>query len=86
MITIHANIINPHCTVIYTKEQTTVVSYDVPVIVRSTKTRKFYRLWNGYSVTTLRDINKAFPFDHITKEKWVKMPVIKEENLPNVED
>lgn len=57
-----------------------VFSYGMPVFAVdcSGMTPRFVRLWDGWSVTTQRHINKALdalghsPAEHINKAKWEK--------------
>ena len=60
----------------------TIISYDTPVLAIdcSGMSPRLRRLWKGYSVTTLRHINKALDsIDngrwHISKADWDKMEV-----------
>lgn len=58
-----------------------VFSYGVPVA--SYSGNDFHRHWDGYSVTTLRHINKALkPSTPITKKTWEAME-IREIEFPN---
>ena len=59
-----------------------VFSYGTPVLAFdcSTNDIRLVRLWDGWSATTQRHINKALDFYgmnsyHINKEKWQKMEV-----------
>lgn len=73
--------INSHCVLVLTDDKNgctwsaTVFSYDTPVLHCDGATNKLYRLWGGYSATTLRDINRAMPWQHMDKKTWDKMPV-----------
>lgn len=73
---INIKTINNHCVVVYTEKALLVYSYDTLVIAKNRKTGQLFRCWNGYSATTLRDINKALNNDTITKAKWDKMEVV----------
>lgn len=74
--------INNHCTVVYTQDRNSdtysaiVFSYDTPVIRYNGVAGRFERLWSGWSATTQRDINKAFPMANMTKKKWNEMEVM----------
>lgn len=73
--------VNSHCAVVYTHLpggvgiRSTVFSYDTPVLT-VTENNNILRHWSGWSATTQRDINRAFPGVNMTKTKWDKMPVI----------
>lgn len=73
--------INAHCVAVYHKRpsdglyRVTVYSYDIPVLT-GTEEGEFIRHWDGWSLTTQHDINKAIPGAHMVKAKWGKMPVI----------
>lgn len=73
--------INSHCAVVYTCVssgvgiRSTVFSYDTPVLT-ITENNDIFRHWSGWSATTQRDINRAFPGMGMTKTKWDKMPVV----------
>ena len=72
--------INSHCVVIYKETynksiKAIVYSYDTPVIYHD-ENGKIFRVWDGWSITTQRDINKAIPLVNMTKAKWDKMPVV----------
>lgn len=73
--------INAHCVVVYTDDKNnctfsaTVFSYDTPVLHYNGKTETLHRLWGGYSATTMRDINRAFSWQKMTKKVWDSMPV-----------
>lgn len=59
----------------------TVFSYGMPVlsIDCSGMTPKLVRHWNGYSVTTMRHINKFLEsreWKKLTKKEWEKMKVV----------
>lgn len=49
----------------------TLLSYGTPVIKRD-RNGNLIRLWNGYSVTTMRHVNA---FCGINKSIWMKMEV-----------
>lgn len=67
--------INNHCVSVYSSETgaITVFSYDVPVF-RVDANGTFHRLWNGWSATTQKDINKAVNVG-MNKKTWESMPV-----------
>lgn len=67
--------INSHCVVVYSFETgaITVFSYDTPVF-RVDADGVFHRLWNGWSATTQRDINKAVNVG-MSKKIWDSMPI-----------
>ena len=73
--------INSHCTVVYTHVpsgvgiRSTVFSYDTPVLT-VTENNDILRHWEGWSATTQRDINRAFPGVGMDKATWGKMPVV----------
>lgn len=73
--------INPHCTVVYTRVpsgvgiRSTVFSYDTPVLTIM-ENNDILRHWDGWSLTTQRDINKAIPGAHMTKATWDTMPIV----------
>ena len=59
----------------------TVFSYGTPVLSMdcSGMTPKLVRHWNGYSVTTMRHINKFLEsreWKKLTKKEWEKMEVV----------
>lgn len=72
--------INSHCVVVSehvpdgAKIHSTVFSYDTPVFSID-ENNTFHRLWNGWSMTTQRDINRAFSGIHMTKKLWDSLPV-----------
>lgn len=73
------NTVNAHCVKLYdeTTNTCTIYSYNTPVL-RIDETGS-HRLWNGWSATTQKDINKAgfplvFGYD-MTKKIWDSMPV-----------
>lgn len=70
--------INSHCVAVHTEDTNgnfscTVFSYDTPVF-RVNSDNTFSRLWNGWSATTQRDINKAVNVG-LTKKMWDEMEV-----------
>lgn len=72
--------INSHCTVVYKEThdksiKAIVYSYNTPVIYED-ENGKIFRLWDGWSITTQRDINKAIPLVNMTKKKWKTIPVV----------
>lgn len=75
--------INNHCVVVYDEPKeknplklwsATVFSYDTPVM-RQNIDGTFSRLWDGWSITTQRDINRALG-TNIDKKTWDAMPVV----------
>ena len=69
-----------NCQLVATPEngRFTVFSYETPVLSFGHNGQNMRRLWDGYSVTTMRHINKAL--DHVTsvkltKKEWDSMPV-----------
>ena len=56
----------------------TVFSYETPVLSFDYNGQNMHRLWDGYSVTTMKHINKALDsvvFVKLTKKEWDSMPV-----------
>lgn len=71
--------INNHCTVVYNRVphgvgiETTVFSYDTAVLKIDAE-NKLHRLWDGWSATTQKDINKAVNVG-MNKATWESMVV-----------
>ncbi len=80
----NCKIINAHCAVVSTRDESgdtysvTIYSYNTPVLHYDGQTGNFHRLWDGWSLTTQRDINSALPYVGMTKKKWDKMEVEKD--------
>lgn len=72
--------INNHCVLVSNPVnygvgiENIVFSYDTPVL-KIDANNNVKRLWSGYSVTTLRDINKAVNGLNLKKKDWDKMTV-----------
>lgn len=49
-----------------------LVSYDTPVMLH--EDGQYYRLWGGYSATTMRHV-RAFAGNEYNKKRWMDMPV-----------
>lgn len=71
-----------NCQVVETEQGNVVFSYGTPVFsiydTMGGVSMGNRRLWNGWSATTQRHINKAldlYGIPHIDKAKWMKMPV-----------
>ena len=79
--TISINTINPHCTTVTERVpdgcgiRVTVFSYDTPVL-RIDEHNNIARLWDGWSATTQRDINRAISNLGMNKSRWQSMPVV----------
>ena len=70
------NICN-NCQLVTTGENNIVFSYGTPVFVMS-QGHHHRRLWNGWSATTQKHINKCLDYmglSHINKKVWDSMPV-----------
>lgn len=79
--TITINTINAHCTTVTERVsdgcgiRVTVFSYDTPVL-RIDEHNNIARLWDSWSATTQRDINRAIPNLGMNKSRWQSMPVV----------
>ena len=71
-----------NCQIVSTAGHDVVFSYSTPVLAIFDKGENgkmnHTRLWNGWSITTQKHINKALDFygvEHINKKIWDAMPV-----------
>lgn len=67
--------------VIETDNKVQLQSYQT-IVCEIDKDNNFIRLWNGYSVTTMKHINDfrmAFGFDSLSKKEWLALPCINNE-------
>lgn len=70
------NICN-NCQILETEEGHVIFDYGTPVLAVDSL-GKYRRLWDGWSITTQRHINKALAtlaMDGISKSDWYEMPV-----------
>ena len=57
---------------------TSLVSYDTIVCSLDLETRRFVRLWDGYSVTTMRHVNafrQQYGLSTLSKSDWLAIPI-----------
>ena len=55
-----------------------LVSYDTTICSLDLETRRFVRLWDGYSATTMRHVNTfrcTYGLPAISKSDWLALPI-----------
>lgn len=55
-----------------------LVSYGTTVCSLDLETRRFVRIWDGYSATTMRHVNafrEQYGLPTISKSEWIALPI-----------